>query len=315
MLYLARSQADRGGENMRFQDLMSAGPVTGAGLWIGRHMPRSFGYGLARAVSQWVATFKPGVYWIVRANLHQVLGDVGDAELHRMTRRVFLHAGQVYYDFFRAITRERDRLTEAVHLRPGFVEFLKSCLENKRGVLLLSTHMSNFDLAGVCVAAHGIPIQLLPIADPKGGFQIFNKLREAGGFQVTPLSAASLRAAVRRLRNGGIVVTGMDRPVPQEGTQIEFFGRPSYLPTGPARMALISGAQVIVGSCHHDPARGYVLETTDPIEMKRKGEQRQSVLYNAQRLAAILEDMVRAHPDQWLMFHPVWGDPLPPAVG
>ncbi len=293
---------------MRFQDLMSAGPVTGAGLWIGRRMPRSVGYGLARVMSQWVVTFKPGVYWVVRANLRQVLGQVGDAELHRMTRQVFYHAGQVYYDFFRAITRERDNLGKAVRLRPGFVNFLKSALEQKRGVLLLSTHISNFDLAGVCVASHGIPIQLLPLADSRKGFQVFNELRAAGGFEVTPLSAASLRAAVRRLRNGGIVVTGMDRPAPQEGLQIEFFGRPSYLPTGPARIALMSGAEVIVGSCYHDPEDGYVLDTTDPIEMERVGGQKRSVLHNAQRLAAILEDMVRAHPDQWLMFHPVWPD-------
>ena len=79
-----------------------------------------------------------------------------------------------------------------------------------------------------------------------------------------------------------------------------------YLPTGPARIALMSGALVYTGACHYEEGQGYVLQLDGPIDMVRTDDRRQDILTNARRLAAILEEYVRAHPEQWLMFHPFW---------
>jgi lauroyl/myristoyl acyltransferase len=156
------------------------------------------------------------------------------------------------------------------------------------------------------VGSQGFPIQMLSLADPQAGFHILNYLRAKGGFEVTPITTESLRAAIRRLKNGGAVVTGMDRPMPEDRELIEFFGRLAYLPVGPARLALMSGATVILGNCYYDPNEGYIIEATEPIEMVRTGDRRQDVLTNTRRLATILEGYVRAHPEQWMMFHSVW---------
>jgi len=42
--------------------------------------------------------------------------------------------------------------------------------------------------------------------------------------------------------------------------------------------------------------------------MTRTGDRQRDVLINTRRLAVVLEEHVRAHPDQWMMFHPVWAD-------
>jgi lauroyl/myristoyl acyltransferase len=47
--------------------------------------------------------------------------------------------------------------------------------------------------------------------------------------------------------------------------------------------------------------------------MIRTGDRRQDVLTNTRRLAVIQEEKIRAHPEQWLMFHPFWPE-LPPNV-
>jgi len=292
---------------MRVQDLFSSKPMTRAGLFIGQHMPRWVGYGLARIAASVIARRKPQLYWTVRANLCQILGpEVDDGTLHEMTRHVFFHAGQTYYDFFHAVGQPPQVWRKAVRIPEAIVENIKAAMAQGRGVLLLSTHMSNFDLAGLAVGSQGFPIQMLSLADPQAGFHILNYLRAKGGFEVTPITTESLRAAIRRLKNGGAVVTGMDRPMPEDRELIEFFGRPAYLPVGPARLALMSGATVILGNCYYDPNEGYIIEATEPMEMIHTGDRRQDVLANTRRLAAILEGYVRAHPEQWMMFHPVW---------
>lgn len=292
---------------MRIQDLISSKPMTQVGLFIGQHMPRRVGYGLSRLVSKIIAHRKPEIYWTVRANLRQILGSEADDEtLHLMTRHVFFHAGQTYYDFFHALGQPPEVLVKAVKIPEEIVELLKAEQTRGQSVLLLSTHMSNFDLAGLAVGSLGFPIQMLSLANPEAGFHILNYLRAKGGFEVTPITPQSLRAAIRRLKSGGIVVTGMDRPIPEDRELIEFFGRPAYLPVGPARLALMTGATVVMGSCHYEPDEGYILEITKPIEMVHTGNRRQDILTNTRQLATVLEMYVRAHPEQWMMFHPVW---------
>ena len=298
---------------MRLQDLTSSKPVTQLGLFIGQHTPRRAGCGLARVVASIIARRKPEIYWTVRANLRQIVGpEVDDVALHRMVRQVFFHAGQTYYDFFHAIGQPPEVLVEAVRDSEFLVEQMRSEMARGQGVLVLATHMSNFDLAGLAVGTHSLPILGLSLADPGAGFRVLNRLRAMGSVEVMPITPQSLRVAIRRLKSGGIVLTGVDRPIPQDRELIEFFGRPAYLPVGPARMALMTGATVFMASCCYDSDGGYVLEVAGPIEMVRTGDRRQDTLTNTRRLAVVLEGHVRAHPEQWMMFHPFW--PESPAV-
>ena len=297
---------------MRLQDLISSKPMMRIGIFIGPHMPRAVGYGLARVVAGFIARQKPQVYWTVRANLRQILGpEADDGKLHEMTRHVFFHAGQTYYDFFHALGQPTEVLAEAVHIRDEHEAFIRSEMARGQGVLLLGTHMSNFDLLGLSVGARGLPIQMLSLADPQAGFNILNYLRVKEGFKVTPITPQSLRAAIRRLKSGGIVATGIDRPIPEDRELIEFFGRLAYLPLGPVRLALMTGATVVMGICYYEPDKGYALNFAGPIEMIRTGDRRQDILTNTRKLAVILEENIRAHPEQWMMFHPFWPEGSP----
>jgi len=292
---------------MRLQDLTSSRPATRIGIFIGRYTPRWLGYGLVRALSGMIARQKPQIYRTVQANLRHILGpEADDATLHEMTRHVFSHAGQTYYDFFHVIDQPPEVLAGAVRIPETIVAFVRSEMARGQGVLLLGAHMSNFDLLGLSVGARGLPIQMLSLANPRAGFHLMNYLRAKAGYDITPITPRSLRAAIRRLKSGGIVLTGMDRPIPEDRELIEFFGQLAYLPVGPVRLALMTGATVIMGSCYYEPDEGYALKVTGPIEMIRTGDRRQDILANARRLAAILEEHVRAHPEQWLMFHPFW---------
>lgn len=295
---------------MRFQDFVSGRSMVKLGLAIGQSLPPRAGHALAQTIADVLVWRRPEVYWTVRANLRQVVGaEVDESTLHEMVRQMLAHAGQTYYDFFRAVGQPPEVLTGQVQGAEALVKLLRSEMAGGRGVLLLGVHMSNFDLLTLSVGAFGVPIHMLSLAGPQAGFQVVNRLRVVEQIEVTPITPQSLRAAVRRLRRGGIVSTGVDRPVPEDPPLVEFFGRPSYMPLGPARLALMSGASVIVGACQYDRAQGYVLRHTEPIEMVNAGDRAVGILTNAQRLATVAEGYVRARPHQWMMFHPMW----PPA--
>jgi lauroyl/myristoyl acyltransferase len=292
---------------MRLQDFISSKPMTRLGIVLGRYMPRRMGYGLARIAAGVISHRKPEVYWIVRANLRQILGpEADDLALHRRTHQVFFHAGQTYYDFFHAIGQPKEVLAEAVPIPDEILALARAETARGQGVLVLVAHMSNFDLLGLSVGTRDLPIQILSLANPQAGFHLLNYLRAKAGFEITPITPQSLRAAIRRLKSGGIVLTGVDWPIPEDRELIEFFGRPAYLPVGPVRLALMTGALVIMASCYHEPDRGYALKVAEPFEMTRTGDRRRDILTNVRRVADILEQHVRARPEQWMMFHPFW---------
>jgi lauroyl/myristoyl acyltransferase len=135
-----------------------------------------------------------------------------------------------------------------------------------------------------------------------------NRLRAKGGHDITPLSPAALRKALRRLNEGGIVAIGMDYPTPTEPERPKLFGAPSYFPAGPARFALLSEATVFVVACHYDQTEGYKLYVTGPVEMEKTEDRKKSAEVNTRRLARIAEDYIRRCPEQWMMFYPFWPD-------
>jgi lauroyl/myristoyl acyltransferase len=293
-----------------FHSILSTGPAVRLGLLIGQHLPPRIGYGIADFIAGVIVRAKTGTYRNVCGNLRHVLGaQVDDRVLHRTVYKVFAHAGRAYYDFYRAVNWSREELVEAVQVPEHYIDLMQTQSARGQGIFVLGLHMSNFDLALVSLAARGMPTQVLSLPDPGQGYRVQDRLRASVGIEVTPISPASLRLAIRRLERGWLVFTGVDRPVTGEHEPIEFFGHPSNLSTGPARLALMSGATVLVAGCHRDPHTRYSIDFTGPLEMVQMRDRRRAVRVNAQRIAHVLEGLVRARPEQWLMFHSVWPQP------
>jgi KDO2-lipid IV(A) lauroyltransferase len=73
------------------------------------------------------------------------------------------------------------------------------------------------------------------------------------------------------------------------------------------RLALQTGVPVIVMSCEYRQREDvYYVHLARMLEMERVGSRDEDVIHNAQRVLQVIEGLIRAHPDQWMMFYPVW---------
>ena len=170
-----------------------------------------------------------------------------------------------------------------------------------------TAHISNFNLGLLAFALHSLPVQILSTARKSGGFEIVRRLRSQGLLEDTPVGVQALKAAVRRLRDGGTVLSGVDWPETSvEKEVLPFFGRDAHLPTGHVRLALSSGARLLPVACRWDPQRGYYVDTAPPLDLELSGDRVKDVRHNARRVLAVLERWIAEKPEQWLMYHPVW---------
>lgn len=294
---------------MRIQDVLGSPPAILLGIAIARIVPRNVGYWVSRRLAHAIRKRRNALFCTVRANLRQVVGpEVSEAGLDDLAERAIYHAGCTYYDMFRERRDSLRRYNIVLRASPETWEAVKNALRDRRGVIIVTAHMSNFDLAAQWVAAQGVEMQALSLAQPDLGSRVVNEIRRRRGIIVTPVGMDSLRAALKRLQNGGVIATGVDRPVSDHDEPLPFFGKPARLPTGHIRLALQTNARIIVACCIQEPSGRYAIVMSPPLEMERTYDRQRDIRHNALRVLALLEEMIRLAPDQWLMFVPVWPD-------
>ena len=112
-----------------------------------------------------------------------------------------------------------------------------------RGVVMLSAHVGNAELAGQGLIPLGIPCFAVtePI-EPAALRRMMNKIRSTHGVEFEPVGVASAKRIVRILRDGGTVALMGDRDISGPRMRLPFFGEDAWMPTGPVEVALRTGA-------------------------------------------------------------------------
>ncbi|HLX58638.1 MAG TPA: lysophospholipid acyltransferase family protein, partial [Ktedonobacteraceae bacterium] len=142
-----------------------------------------------------------------------------------------------HFDFERLEHRMRD-LTEVAG---GWREYVQQGLEPGRGIIVASAHFGNYDMAAAYFARH-FPLSIVTenFNDPQMTDLVLGQRGERG-IGLIPMEG-SARRILRVLQQNQLVAIAVDRPVSrQEGVEISFFGHKTYVPGGPAALALKSG--------------------------------------------------------------------------
>jgi len=168
--------------------------------------------------------------------------------------------------------------------------------------------MSAWELAPFAQALYGNPLHFLvrPIANAKVD-ALINRYRCLSGNRPIEKNR-SARAVLRVLSEGGTVGVLSDHNTSlEEGVFVDFFGIPASTTSGLARLALRTDAAVVPGFLSWDrERRKYRLCFEPAVELSRSSDEEADVRENTQRFTRVIEDYVRAHPDQWLWVHKRW---------
>jgi KDO2-lipid IV(A) lauroyltransferase len=177
-----------------------------------------------------------------------------------------------------------------------------------KGVLFLTGHMSAWELAPFAHALYGHPLQFLvrPIRNRRVD-ELINSYRCLSGNQPIEKNK-SARMIFKVLNDGGTVGILSDHNTSlEEGVFVDFFGVPASTTSGLARIALRTGAAVVPGFLFWDTAQKvYRLRFEPAVELARSDNEEADVRENTARFTRVIEDYIRAHPDQWLWVHKRW---------
>ena len=281
-------------------------------MTLSQYTPERIGHQLSWWAASTVSRLRPAVYRVVESNLAPVLGTIENHQvLEQTARKVLYLALRSYFDLFRALRLPEDKMISLVDVPEATREVARSLWDREKGTVLVFPHLGNFDLGGHAILRLLPEMQLFTLPDPPPGFQLLNESRRRSGVTVTPLSTNALRDAIKLLRRGGVVSIAADRPVSDLDEPVPFFGRPARVPSGHIRLALKTGASVVLGYCVLSPeTRRYTMHLEPPMEMTRTGNRDEDLQLNMHRVLNGLESIIRSWPEQWQMFVPVWPELL-----
>jgi KDO2-lipid IV(A) lauroyltransferase len=175
-----------------------------------------------------------------------------------------------------------------------------------RGLIFVTGHLGNWELAGAYVAARGIPLDVIarrmnnPLFD-----RYLTETRSQIGMHVVHDSEA-VRRTPRSLREGrGVAFLADQGVLGLASTFVPFFGRPAKTPRGPAVFALRLGVPVVFGVAVRQPSRKYRL-VFEAIAVEDTGNRDRDVDAIVARYTATLERWVRRYPEQYFWHHRRW---------
>ena len=281
-----------------------------AAAWIGIKslglLPRSAARFVGAAFATAAYVLRPRLRRAAMFNLRLAFPDWTDAQRKRAIRGMVRQIGWMAGEFSQFPKYTRARIEEIVVVE-GFENF-DAARRRGKGVLFLTGHMSAWELAPFAQALYGYPLYFLvrPIANRRVD-ALINGYRCWSGNQPIEKNRAA-RAMLKILADGGTVGVLADHNTDiEESVFVDFFGVSASTTSGLARIALRTDAAVVPGFLFWDQARRkYCLQFQPIVELARTADEEADVVENTARFTRVIEDFVRAHPDQWLWVHRRW---------
>jgi Kdo2-lipid IVA lauroyltransferase/acyltransferase len=283
-----------------------------ATVLVARNVPRRLVRPLARRLGSAYFHVRQKYRQAVRGNLAVILGQPADADaVNRAADAMFGGLFAAWFDFLHFASRPPEESARLIEGVVGFSRIVEARQKGK-GVLLLTAHLGNWEVGGFMLAQVKMPIHVVLVPDIFPGVErARRRLHQEAGIVEIPVDRTFVPtlSVMRALEDNGVVAMQGDRDFDNTGVAVPFFGKESFFPRGPFRVAMATGAAVLPAFIIQMPDGRYRAVVEEPLTVESGGDRETALRVNLERYVAILERYVREFPEQWYCFYPFWDDP------
>ena len=209
---------------------------------------------------------------------------------------------------FAKVTPENISDMIELDLKPEFATEFARIREEKRGILILTGHIGNWELFALAYSMFFEPANLLSrkMDNPKIDAMVESLRSSFGNRQIDKINSAG---PILRILNKGEAV-GILADVnthPKEGVFVPFYGIEACTTTGVAMLAQRANAVIVPLFAVWDEEKGkYSMINEKIIEPANTGDRKADILTTTADFTAALERVIRKYPDQWIWIHRRW---------
>lgn len=276
------------------------------GAFFGRWLPPAAARFVGGLIGLAYSLIQPARLDAVRQNLRLIRNrEITAAE----GRAVFREFGRTIADYFLLARRPPAAAMARISERVGFEHF-EAVRRGGRGGLLLTPHLSFFELGGAAAHADGVEILALTRPESSAGLTAWRAAyRARWGVQTLEVGSEDPFVFVdisRRLDAGKLVAALVDRPNSTQTSRVQLPGGATEFSGAILLLALAQHCPVIPVTTNRLPDGTFRVEAHAPFFVEREGRDTTALLeHYCQRLADVFVPVIRKYPEQWFHFVPV----------
>lgn len=239
-----------------------------------------------------------------------------DADEKKITRRVFMHQGDIIVDMIRFAFMDNETLKKKIVIEGR--EHIEKAIASGRGVMMFTGHM-NWEILGHLPRLLGFEFCIMgDIIKNRAVQDVIENLRSRCGFTLLPPKGGMVEMLIDELKQGRIIGIIIDQRGKRENKVFcDFFGMPAPTNPAPAFIALKGDAliQPVSAVKEGDIYRFCFEESIDSRDfgydfkdIEKLGDcwKSRAVQGMSDMIQSWLCSVVRKTPDQWFWLHSRW---------
>ena len=290
----------RSGQRLK-NDLIYA--LSACALGILSLLPRAMLTTLGRWVGRLAYVAFPGARRTAQENAARLRPEASPALQRALARRCYARLGEHLGD---VVAMLGGAPLAPLPFASGGALVLERAIGEGHGVLFVSAHLGPWERVAGSVVAAGVPLTTLArdAYDPRFT-RLYDRLRSSLGVRVVYRGGPGASSRILRvLKEGGVLGVPMDLRSRVPSIPSPFLGSPAPTAVGPARIALRTGAAVVVATVARRGADLALTVTRIPAADLAPGTAGEHALTS--RINEELGARIMALPHEWVLMHPRW---------
>ena len=279
-------------------------------LWLAKITPKSFVYMMMKSITLLVYYFDKRRRNLTVTNLSMAFPEKTSEEIKELSKQVYIELSKTISEILFMFVGKFD-IDNAVKNADEAKKKLQDIAQNStNGVIVITAHFSNWELAAHFLARHGLP--MLAVGREGNNTLIDQHItvpfRNKYGNRATSKGKAML-AMAKVLKKGDTVGLLIDQKTAyQNSVKVNFFDKPATTTTSVAMLKLKFNPLVVPIFIARQSDGMYEMIIDEPIEYmaddiddNEKKIEAMTLKYNQ-----AIEEVIRQYPAQWFWMHNRW---------
>ncbi len=269
-------------------------------------LPEKSAYKLAYSVSDRIYKKNGKGIKRLRSNYGRVMPEYSGQELEELTKLGMRSYLRYWFDTFRLSKWSKKRIISTTQVIRE--NLLRDPIQSRQGCIVALPHAGNWDHAAAYFCSTGITLTaVVEKLKPEAIFKKFLAYRESIGIEAISHKEKTIPILTDRLQAGKLIALVADRDMSRNGIEVNFFGKTAKMPSGPAILAIKTGAPLITAYVRYTSG-GIEIIFDETLKPTNSGNEEEQIKIITQSMADNFAKRIKENPVDWHMLQRIWVD-------
>ena len=242
----------------------------------------------------------------LRGNYGRVMPEYSSQKLEELTKLGMRSYLRYWFDTFRLSKWSKNRIISTTQVIRE--NLLRDPIQSKQGCIVALPHAGNWDHAAAYFCSTGITLTaVVEKLKPEAIFKKFLAYRQSIGIEAISHKEKPIPILTQRLQAGKLIALVADRDMSRNGIEVNFFGKTSKMPSGPAILAIKTGAPLITAYVRYTSG-GIEIIFDETLKPTNSGSEEEQIKIITQSMADNFAKRIKENPVDWHMLQRIWVD-------